>query len=547
MPSPVQIAVTPPRLHVMPGGKVTCSVVVRNIGDTDRRFRVAVRGVPTDWYILSSSVVELAPGETARLPLILNPPPMAAAATTDHTITVEARSEDDPAIAESAETVLTVSGAGALSMAVAPSTATGRRGAFAVTFTNESDSPATVSVVARDRGMRLAYRITPPRAITVPARGSAAVRVTARPLAPATLEDRHDFLIEFTGVRRERQTDLASSSLIQEARFTYTRSAFRGIPLPVRLLVAALVCAALAFAVIHALNGRTTPRTATIHARATPVPAVHAQGTQGARTGPSPTATILPSPTASPQSPPSVDVLNLRLQSPAKAQVQWAVRGARAVQIDGRFVSLTGQAAFPVPTQGRLLFSASNDAGTIARVLAIVQATPVRVIRELPARQVAPPVIEQFTVRQSKGSAGLALVWRVHGADVVLLNGARVAPVSGQPIQVGSVRAYRLQAINAAGRDTTALTLPGLPAVVTTKVVLHRPEIVRFALVHVSNGSPYTLVWQTTYARLVMLNNRTVPAAGSLPLFAPVRTATYLLMAQSITGTATAIVQVHVQ
>jgi hypothetical protein len=75
-------------------------------------------------------------------------------------------------------------------------------------------------------------------------------------------------------------------------------------------------------------------------------------------------------------------------------------------------------------------------------------------------------------------------------------------------------------------------------------MVLSRPSIRRFTLVHRRQGQPYALVWQTSDAQHVTLDGRPVSAQGAMVLPAPLHSATYRLVATN--GARRAIAQLHV-
>jgi hypothetical protein len=87
---------------------------------------------------------------------------------------------------------------------------------------------------------------------------------------------------------------------------------------------------------------------------------------------------------------------------------------------------------------------------------------------------------------------------------------------------------------------------PGRPRALAQghTMVLSRPSIRRFTLVHRRQGQPYELVWQTSDAQNVTLDGRPVSTHGALVLPAPLHSATYRLVATNGARRATA--QLHV-
>ncbi len=220
---PVRLAATPDAAHTAPGGRGVIMVSVRNASSIVDRYRIAVDGVPDEWYNLDKRLIALFPGAEERVTLTLHPPSGSATAAGDYAVTVRAVSEDDPAVRGVVVVPLAVDAIGALTMDVLPYQCEGRAGAFRVVVINTSNAAATIDLTMRDDQEGLRFRPEPEGPLTVPAGGESAVTVAVVPTARETIGVPHPYQIEFRGIRvAEDGGDGAPDPLLMRpAAFTF--------------------------------------------------------------------------------------------------------------------------------------------------------------------------------------------------------------------------------------------------------------------------------------------------------------------------------------
>jgi len=515
---PVRLAATPDTVRLTPGGRGVITVSVRNASSIVDRYRIAVDGVPDEWYDLDKRIIALFPGTEERVTLTLHPPTGTATMAGDYVVTVRALSEDDPAVQGVAVVPLVVDAIGALTMDVLPYQCEGRAGAFRVVVINASNAAATIDLTMRDDQEGLRFQPEPAGPLTVPAGGESAVTVAVVPMTRETIGVPHPYQIEFRGIRvAEDGGDGAPDPLLMRpAAFTFVPR-YTALSLPHwirRLPTWALRLLALLLLLLLLGTG------AGLGQVLGKPPASHAAA---------------PIQTRRPTGPlPQIKQLTVQVGPRGALLARWAVAGTTDVRLNGRAVAPSGQQAQHVTTLITLVLVARGASGTVTQMLRVA---PRPVAVALPASALSLPVIH-FTARTDPRTHKVALVWSVRGAKATLLNNAPVAATARKVITPGQTT-YTLRASNGLGTVTMSIVL--------RRIVVWMPAIDRFDVVHQRADQPYQLIWRTRDAVTVTLNGQRVGTSGALILRSPVRSMVYHLVAGNADGQTTALMRIDVR
>jgi hypothetical protein len=95
-------------LAVSPGSSVTALLVVDNHDSRDGFFELAVRGIPSTWVSVPSTVIRLAAGEQREIPLTIQAPLPPQGRARRHQVVVQVTSQTTPEVAAEAACTLTV-------------------------------------------------------------------------------------------------------------------------------------------------------------------------------------------------------------------------------------------------------------------------------------------------------------------------------------------------------------------------------------------------------------------------------------------------------
>ncbi len=557
----VKMAVAPEGGQVIPGGRLTLALTLRNASAIVDRYHVAVTGVPAEWVTLDKTVVSLFPGESERVMVTLAPPAGVATAAGDYPVALTATSEDDPTLTATQAVALTVGAVGQLGMDLLPPDTEGRQGAFRVTFTNGSNRDETVALHARDSEEGLIFMQEPDEPIRVPAGGERVMMVRVRPKTRETIGEPHPYDVEFKGVVEGVDEDdpmaaALAALLVRQGRYTYHPPItaltmprwLRRLPALLLLLLLLLLmllmllatnkpATAAVTAVAHAINPPakpakpTVPPTPTRPASPTPAPTA-------TRPAPTPTRRPVVAPTPGPL--PRVKRFDARTGSNGALGLGWDVTGATGVSIDGQKVSASGKQALNLNTVTTIVLTARSASGTVTRVLRVAPPPHHTITKNAPATTLALPSIARFTAGVDPATGVFALVWRVTGANNVTLDNRPVGAQGSEELSRSDSSTHVLRAVNSLGVVQSSVIGPqGSSRVAQGRVVAPSPSIDRFVIVHERVGQPYLLVWRTSRAATVTLNGARVGATGSMTLHAPLHSATYRLVASNNGGSAT--------
>ncbi len=515
---PVRLAATPDATRTAPGGRGVIMVSVRNASSIVDRYRIAVDGVPDEWYDLDKRLIALFPGAEERVTLTLHPPSGTATVAGDYAVTVRALSEDDPAAQGAVVVPLVVDAIGALTMDVLPYQCEGRAGAFRVVVVNASNAAATIDLTMRDDQEGLRFQPEPEGPLTVPAGGESAVTIAVVPTVRETIGVPHPYQIEFRGVNvgGDGGDGAPDPLLMRPAVFTFVpRYTALSLPRWIRRLPTwALRLLALLLLLLLLGTGaglaQVLGKPAASHAAA-------------------------PIQTRRPTGPlPQIKQLTVQVGPHGALLARWAVAGTTDVRLNGRAVAPSGQQAQHVTKLITLVLVARGAGGTVTQMLRVA---PRPVAVALPASALTLPVIH-FTARTDPRTRQVALVWSVTGAQATLLNNTPVTATAHKVITPGQTT-YVLRASNGLGTVTMSIVL--------RRIVVRMPAIDRFDVAHQRAGQPYRLVWRTRDATTVTLNGQRVGTSGALILQSPVRSMVYRLVAGNADGQTTALIQVDVR
>ncbi|MEA3407494.1 MAG: protein kinase [Chloroflexota bacterium] len=93
---PVQVALEPAEVALAPGDSEAVAVHVLNRQKQVDHFTARVSGIPAEWVSYPDSALQLAPGDTGRLQLMLHPPRTPSSRAGVHTYSVRVTSRADP-------------------------------------------------------------------------------------------------------------------------------------------------------------------------------------------------------------------------------------------------------------------------------------------------------------------------------------------------------------------------------------------------------------------------------------------------------------------
>ncbi len=189
------------RVSVAPGGVEKVSVAITNQGSEDDYFELYVKGIPSEWLSLETSVIHLSPGERKEIDLTIQPPAHPLGRAGQYPFEIQAVVQGHPDEVTEVEGILTI----------AAFQSEGRIGILmaSIQFTVVPGSEVTIPIVLLNRGLdpdvfRLHVEgipsswVSTPSALTrmEPAQQSE-VELTISPARqPQTSAGRHPFTIQ---------------------------------------------------------------------------------------------------------------------------------------------------------------------------------------------------------------------------------------------------------------------------------------------------------------------------------------------------------------
>ena len=543
MAASIRLEGLPPHADVGPGTQQRLTLSIANASAIVDQFALTVTGLDENWYSLTPPTVSLFPGATATAELTLHPPSGVEAAAGTYPFTVRAMSNSDPSSHSGAESELRIARIGIPTMEVRPRRAAGRQAAFTVKWKNPTNGPVSIELAVRDTEDGVRTFLDPEGPVPVPPGQERSVQVTVRPRNRETIGPPHPYELEFRGLRPGTE-DLQEPGLKRFGQFTYTPP-LRTLALPPwlrRLPFWALLALLLLLLALLFLAGKGVGHVVAGGQRPISVPTV--------TTIPSPTrqaATAIPTVAPTTVAPPTIQAFGLQVGPKGETTIAWQILGAKQITLDGRPVGSSGQMAIKVAEARTLELTASDDGGSIVRILRVVPPPVKRLALPLPALRIGFPEIRRFSLRLDPRTGAPTLTWEVRGADVRLLNNKPVTSAGSESLSTSAAPRYVLQAMNAAGETTSVVSLPSLPSPRSQRAILHLPSIPLFTLRHLHDGQPYSLVWKTTNATAATLNGAAVPLSGSQILHPPLSSKTYILAARNPNGQVNGYVKITVK
>lgn len=104
----IKVAIKEDQLTVPPGGRATIQVGVLNDSPNEDYMDVLVKGVPVEWVIVHTPVLQLASGEAKLITLTVQPPALADSRVGQYPLDIHVISQSDPKQSAVARSVLTV-------------------------------------------------------------------------------------------------------------------------------------------------------------------------------------------------------------------------------------------------------------------------------------------------------------------------------------------------------------------------------------------------------------------------------------------------------
>ncbi len=147
------------QLTLTPGRPGIISARVQNLGPVADRFSLALEGVAATWVREGDPPVELGPGASTPMALVVTVPAAASAGAGDYPVVVRARALAQ-ATSATARLVLTVRPFVAATLTIAPDEAAGQvEGDYRLTLRNEGNVAASFLLSAEDPQRLLAYEL----------------------------------------------------------------------------------------------------------------------------------------------------------------------------------------------------------------------------------------------------------------------------------------------------------------------------------------------------------------------------------------------------
>jgi len=135
---------------VIPSGKTTVTVILRNQGLDDDQFALAIGGIPAAWVSSTQPVLSLSPGEEKGTDLIIQAPGLGETETGEFQLTIRATSQQHPEQYSEVKVMLTISMEAAPSKVVIDldstqfSVAPGSSTTFTIRIKNNGLTPETL-------------------------------------------------------------------------------------------------------------------------------------------------------------------------------------------------------------------------------------------------------------------------------------------------------------------------------------------------------------------------------------------------------------------
>jgi hypothetical protein len=168
------------RLDIVPGGRKSLTITVRNTGSVVDEFSLEVLGRASQWATVTPAVIPLFPGAegTAEITFVL--PQDSSVQTGEIDVAVKVNSKEDPDGSTVEEAVLAVGAFVDAFAELVPRTTQGsRRGLTELALDNHGNARLDASITAADPDNALKFEVDPPGIVVEPGKANfAKVRIT---------------------------------------------------------------------------------------------------------------------------------------------------------------------------------------------------------------------------------------------------------------------------------------------------------------------------------------------------------------------------------
>lgn len=187
MTTAMKVTLTPERIALRPGESAEIEVSVQNASQVVEHFSASVIGLPReDLYSCEPAVVMLRPREVGTIRVRITVPDHAGLMAGLYTLGLLVRSPYQQDISRCEELPLDVQPAPALTLTAQPEVVTGgATGAYALTLTNEGNTPLAVTLAGGDPENQVGFEFSPRELLMEPGTIAGAT-LTVRANAPMT-------------------------------------------------------------------------------------------------------------------------------------------------------------------------------------------------------------------------------------------------------------------------------------------------------------------------------------------------------------------------
>lgn len=170
------------RLEIVPGGRGSLLVTVRNTGSVVDEFTLTVLGAAAAWATVTPSVIPLFPGAEGTAEINFAVPLDSRVATGDIDVAVKVTSKEDPDGSTVEEAVLAIGSFDDVYAELVPRTSHGSRsGHTELAIDNRGNARLDASLAASDADGLLTFELDPPGLVVDPGKANFA-RVNIRPV-----------------------------------------------------------------------------------------------------------------------------------------------------------------------------------------------------------------------------------------------------------------------------------------------------------------------------------------------------------------------------
>src|SRR5215470_1919264 len=187
MTTAMKVTLTPERIALRPGESAEIEVNIQNASQVVEHFSASVIGLPReDLYSCEPAVVMLRPREVGTIRVRINVPDHAGPMAGLYTLGLLVRSPYQRDVSRCEELPLDVQPTPALTMTAQPEVVTGGpAGTYALTLTNEGNTPLAVTLAGNDPENQVGFEFSPRELLMEPGTIAGAT-LTVRANAPLT-------------------------------------------------------------------------------------------------------------------------------------------------------------------------------------------------------------------------------------------------------------------------------------------------------------------------------------------------------------------------